>query len=897
MKTVNIFSIVFLITLIIGFGKSVNAQSALFSDISSSRSGRLNNELINQQNNVTYQGQVGPDHGRFNYVAFDPLNEGVVFASAFDGRQIFKSNDGGETWVHFYSAPQVLTYYPNISKLKFANPQEPSHLYFIVSSSAGWDVDARGLYILDVATGNVVNVIKVFHHWHLEIFDYDVCADLPKNIIIFTKMGDSFPIPEYWTAVWKTEDNGNTIELIYEWMDHNYMHPNVVRIHPNNPDIILMGMSYGWLGINGGFYRSDDGGRSWVHLAYEDTFGDLVFCSNDSKRVYAITGFDANIDEEEGIERLPKLFTSEDTGLSWTEININIEPSYHRFNCFSSITVNPSNTNNIWITHESEIFFSNDGGGSWQNIPFSYDDMFYYYGIDININPFNSENIIITSDFRTIKTENGGITWENVANQSLVTFRLSAVEYPNGNQFLFYASDGSYFIHNLQDGSIEGDWAYGVVGVHYFIFGDNYTQNRVFLAKPDDGYYNGLTIYKTNDFFETEPQQIYYDNSVGLLRRIVRAPEDENTYWFITQYNDADDLVKLMRTSNNFESTKRLSITGQLEDITSLAVVENLPGVLWAYAYSEDFAGVYKSYDYGDSWTSYSNGLPEGIGIWSIAVNPNNPNNLLASVSMDRGIYVTFDGGGNWHPSFTGFECTDIVFSKKNPNIVFAKRFLYPGLIYSLNGGFTWNELPADLMIDADYGNLVISDNEGTIDLLLTAWGIGISKYTFLVPESYSATFNVIDAEGMFISDATIKLNGFAHEPGEYLISDLYPAPYSINVSKDGYLPFIGELVITDYNVEVTVTLENSPTVKTPVNQYDMLELFPNPAKNFLNLQSIEQVKGYKIINLTGQVVMQSNGEIANLPIDVTSLDNGLFLIQITTKSGKSVTKKFIISK
>jgi hypothetical protein len=82
----------------------------------------------------------------------------------------------------------------------------------------------------------------------------------------------------------------------------------------------------------------------------------------------------------------------------------------------------------------------------------------------------------------------------------------------------------------------------------------------------------------------------------------------------------------------------------------------------------------FKSTDYGNNWHDHSNGLPVDIGIWDIAVNPNNPDNLVASVSMGEGIYVTMDGGNSWNPAFTDFECYQIKFSKTHENVVFALR-------------------------------------------------------------------------------------------------------------------------------------------------------------------------------------------------------------------------------
>jgi photosystem II stability/assembly factor-like uncharacterized protein len=91
--------------------------------------------------------------------------------------------------------------------------------------------------------------------------------------------------------------------------------------------------------------------------------------------------------------------------------------------------------------------------------------------------------------------------------------------------------------------------------------------------------------------------------------------------------------------------------------------------------------GIYKSTDGGDNWTYM--GLPESERIVRILVHPRNGNIVYACVpgklwsdSNDRGVYKTTDGGHTWNlilsPASASTGCSSLAMDPKNPDLLIA---------------------------------------------------------------------------------------------------------------------------------------------------------------------------------------------------------------------------------
>ena len=96
-------------------------------------------------------------------------------------------------------------------------------------------------------------------------------------------------------------------------------------------------------------------------------------------------------------------------------------------------------------------------------------------------------------------------------------------------------------------------------------------------------------------------------------------------------------------------------------------------------------SGVNKSFDKGTTWTQRNQGITtrtgpsrDGIPVFSLTIDPNNPNIVWAGTQSAKGIYKSIDGGETWVKKDKGvIEGDEISFRNfavhpRNSNIVFA---------------------------------------------------------------------------------------------------------------------------------------------------------------------------------------------------------------------------------
>lgn len=76
-------------------------------------------------------------------------------------------------------------------------------------------------------------------------------------------------------------------------------------------------------------------------------------------------------------------------------------------------------------------------------------------------------------------------------------------------------------------------------------------------------------------------------------------------------------------------------------------------------------------------------------------------------------------------------------------------------------------------------------------------------------------------------------------------------------------------------------------------NEYDYVNIFPNPAKNTLTLTAeTAVVQEVKIVNSLGQIVKEFSFE-ANVTIDIRDLNSGVYFVKVL--GDNPVTKKVVV--
>jgi len=89
------------------------------------------------------------------------------------------------------------------------------------------------------------------------------------------------------------------------------------------------------------------------------------------------------------------------------------------------------------------------------------------------------------------------------------------------------------------------------------------------------------------------------------------------------------------------------------------------------------------------------------------------------------------------------------------------------------------------------------------------------------------------------------------------------------------------------------ITITNLGTLSiNEVSLEDSFSIFPNPANEFIIINNTDWIKSKTLYSITGQLIKQESNQ--NEKIDVSNLQQGIYLLEIETTNNQKVTKKIV---
>jgi len=234
------------------------------------------------------------------------------------------------------------------------------------------------------------------------------------DLIYVAALGDVFGRSRE-RGVFRSKDGGKTWENVL-FIDDTTGAVDI-DIDPSNPRVLYAGFwhvtrkPWGMYsgGEAGGLYKSTDGGDTWSELTnglpkgVRGRIGVTVSPANPA-RVWAI------IEAKDG-----GMFRSDDAGKSWMKVNdetrIKDRPWY-----YSHIHADPRNADTVYVL-ALQIYKSTDGGRTYQVVRSPHSD---HHGLWID--PSNPARMINSNDGGANITMNGGLSWTTQDNQATGQF-------------------------------------------------------------------------------------------------------------------------------------------------------------------------------------------------------------------------------------------------------------------------------------------------------------------------------------------------------------------------------------------------------------------------------------------------------------------------------------------
>ncbi|MFA5618911.1 MAG: T9SS type A sorting domain-containing protein [Weeksellaceae bacterium] len=695
------------------------------------------------------------EFGRIFGVNYDRTIENKLYAHTLVNH-ILTSDDNGQTWSVFYAIPDgSFTSLQNNLKTF----QDNKLTYYIRS---GVPQTGRSVFMLNTETREIEQQYtppmpdpNADDNW---VSSYSIFESDPNFAMI--AVGYSIGMNNY-EKVFYTTDAGDSWSQIYYTVPNLNIFTGEVAIDPINPEKLFITRGNGNTDTDGGLLISEDGGQNWTEKIAGIVLQPITFHPDNPDEIWVGTGISFGAYPE-------NLYKSTDGGENWEIVNISWTD--YLLDNINAIQFNPSDPANILVLEDNEVAISNDGGENWE--VHVYEDAsdnpdFYYYGLDASFNPFNENEVFISANYYPMFSTDRGATMERVKTPYFIS---------DGNIHYYDHGDEAHLYYGVQFGFVHQNVLTGEENA-YNILPINYVTNNsgtvVIPIENQPGrvftYYGGFigfNLYVSDDHGAT--QNSIYNNFSNSLNDLEAVPGETDKIWASLSFFDENPEILNLDFSDMYNvQVNPLNLPNSPGIVKDLLFPDANPQHVIAVRGSR----VHETTDGGTSWTSISNGL-ESLDInsdmiFKLVQNPLDSQQL--TIASTQGIFTSADAGQNWN-QLSGTIVHNIKHSTENEGHIIAATHSSLGtgfhLIYSKDGGETWESVEDDLYMPLQSGNVYSSTDfhfDGDFaDIYIGTAGLGVLKYQ-------------LDLTTMGISEPEIVGNTFV----------IYPNPASdvINIA------------------------------------------------------------------------------------------------------------------
>jgi photosystem II stability/assembly factor-like uncharacterized protein len=567
------------------------------------------------------------------------------------GDGIYKSTDAGETWTHI-----GLEATRHVGAM-WVHPEDPDVVYVGAQGNPWGPNEERGVYRSTDGGESWEKILYI--NEDSGIVDMSVSAANPRVMMVtswdFRRRPWVVKSGGPGSKVWKTTDGGETWREITAGLP-DLMGKIGVSISPADPSVVYLAVEA--LPGEGGVYRSDDGGETFRHV-------------NDEAVTYARAWYYMHVvadpvDPDEVWILNSPLLKSIDGGRTFTRM-----PASHVDH--HDLWINPNDTDIVINGNDGGASVSVNGGFTWSTLMNQPTAQMYRVMTD-NLFPYNvysgqqdASGIVIKS--RTLGSGIGEHHWQTIRSGESATVGLD----PENPRYVY----STFFASFLGEWDAE-TWNYRMVRPYPERVTGEQPRNLKYRAN-----WNGPVYVSTHD-----PDVIYYGsqylmkstdrgNSWEVLSEDLTRDEEEkqgpggypisNEQITAESYNNVfnieesliqegllwigsdDGLVHMTRDGG--ETIVNVTPDGLPESIIN--VVEPSPHdpakayfVAAGYKMNDFTPHVFRTNDYGASWTKIIDGVPGNTFARSIREDPDREG--LLYLGTEAGMFVSFDDGAHW---------------------------------------------------------------------------------------------------------------------------------------------------------------------------------------------------------------------------------------------------------
>ncbi|WP_282055615.1 WD40/YVTN/BNR-like repeat-containing protein [Maribacter luteus] len=577
-----------------------------------------------------------------------------VMTSYGDG--VYKSTDAGKTWKKIgLEATQ------HIARVVI-HPTNPDIVYVAAQGALYGPNKHRGIY-KSVDGGKT---------WKNTLFVNELtgCSELSMDAnypeIMYATMWHHQRKPNIvisggeGSGVYKSIDGGETWFKIEKGLPEE-KGKMAISVSPANSDKVYALIESDSNKDKGGLFVSNNGGDSWSMVSgdnrltqrawyYTEVFTD----PNDENTVYVMSA--------------PAL-RSIDGGKSWETLS-GTHGDYH------DLWVNPNNSNNMVIANDGGAAISFNFGKTWSTQDIMPTAQFYRISVD-NLFPYNiyaGQQDNTSVKIASLSLGRSGITeqdWTYAAGGESAFLAFD----PNNPRYVL----GGSYLGTIEALDMESKASTQIMAAPIQYLGREarnmkylYNWNAPIIRsqhEPNTFYHCAQLVLRTRDMGVTWEEMSpdltrnmddkqgngggpYTNEAVGAenygtIAYMIESPHEKGVFWT----GSDDGFVQLTR--DNGITWQNVTPKGLKEClVNAIEVSPHDPATAYVattrYKFNDYTPAIYKTTDYGKSWTNISTGIP--YGAFTRVVREDEVRKGLLYAGTEKGMYISWNDGKSWEP-------------------------------------------------------------------------------------------------------------------------------------------------------------------------------------------------------------------------------------------------------
>jgi len=587
-----------------------------------------------------------------------------VMTSHGDG--VYKSTDAGKTW-----KKMGLEQTQHISRI-IIHPKDPNIVYIAAQGALYSKSQQRGIFKSTDGGNSWKKVLYVDDKTGCS----EISMDMNNPLILYAAMWEHGRLP--WKVIsggpgsglYKSNDAGEHWEKIQEGLPKELGKMSVAVCRSNSEKIYAL-IESDTEKEQGGLFVSTNAGKSWSQI------------SNDHRLVqrawYYIELFPDPMNENTVYVMSAPALRSIDGGKTWEDISAT-HGDYH------DLWINPANSKNMVIADDGGAAITFNQGKTWStqnNIPTA---QFYRINVD-NQFPYHiyggqQDNSSVSIASRALGSS--GITvsnWTSSAGgeSAFLAFNPDDPRYVMGGSYLgtielfdsktkagtnIMAAPIQYLARETRDMKYRFTWNAPIIWSKHeantFYHGSQYLLRTTDMGKTWTEVSPDLTRNEKEK--QGKGGGPYTNEAVGAenygtLSYVAESPHEKGVIWT----GSDDGLVYLTKDGGaHWQNVTPAGLPESLINAIEVSPHDKATAYIATtrYKFNDHTPGLYKTTDYGKTWSKINNGIP--YGAFTRVVREDEQRKDLLFAGTETGIYISWNGGKQWLPFQLNLPVTPI---------------------------------------------------------------------------------------------------------------------------------------------------------------------------------------------------------------------------------------------